>query len=155
MKIRIGRVLFYLGLPAFMVYLRFRHSARVIVEHDGTYLVVRPWLGSGAWLLPGGGIWRGEPLAEAAARELNEETGIAIDPDDLVLLGEFCCQHGRWLTSHDYIFWCNPPTVAKVQLHGLENTEAAWQPLEELGAVCGNSEILKTLERQRSKAGLV
>lgn len=138
-----------------MVYLRFRHSARVIVEHDGTYLVVRPWLGSGAWLLPGGGIWRGEPLAEAAARELNEETGIAIDPDDLVLLGEFRCQHGRWLASHDYIFWCNPLNVGQVKLRGLENTEAAWQPFGKLAVTCGNSQVLEALQQQRSKDGLV
>lgn len=35
------------------------------------------------WLTVGGGLARGESLAEAAAREAREEAGIAIDPADL------------------------------------------------------------------------
>lgn len=62
-----------------------RPSARVLaVSPDGRVLLMAFRSGSGTtWLTPGGGIHPGESPAEAAARELAEETGIEVTPEGL------------------------------------------------------------------------
>jgi 8-oxo-dGTP pyrophosphatase MutT (NUDIX family) len=58
-----------------------RRSARVLLLDASDRLLL---VQSGdAWLVPGGGVEEGEGLAEAAARELCEETGLTVAPADL------------------------------------------------------------------------
>lgn len=86
----------------------------IVVDPDGRVLLVRHTYGHRAWYLPGGGAKRGESLAEAAARELEEETGVQVDPGALALHGVFTNlrQHktdhiavylaraGTWIDAH-------------------------------------------------------
>ncbi|MFC6943238.1 NUDIX domain-containing protein [Salinirubellus sp. GCM10025818] len=51
-----------------------------LVERDDELLLVRQ---DGRWMLPGGEVERGEGHAEALVRELDEETGLAVDPGPL------------------------------------------------------------------------
>jgi 8-oxo-dGTP pyrophosphatase MutT (NUDIX family) len=67
-----------------------RRSARVLVVDDADRLLLfhylrdhrRPELG-GDWFTPGGRFEAGEWPAAAAARELHEETGLVVTPEDL------------------------------------------------------------------------
>ncbi len=58
-------------------------SAAVAVWHDGKILKVRHSYRRG-WSLPGGAVRRGEDPRLAACREVREEVGLNIQPDDLI-----------------------------------------------------------------------
>jgi ADP-ribose pyrophosphatase YjhB (NUDIX family) len=54
-------------------------STLVIRDHQALLVKRAKKAGFGLWSLPGGHVEWGEPLREAAAREVQEETGIACD----------------------------------------------------------------------------
>ena len=85
-------------LPAFLLrkYLRFSRGmtlgARVAVfDTSGRVLLVHQTYQVG-WILPGGGVDRGETIEQAAIRELREETSV-IAEGPLVLHGLFSNHH--------------------------------------------------------------
>lgn len=56
-----------------------------IVIHDGALLMVQRAQdpGKGLWSLPGGRVERGEYLADALRREVEEETGLTVEMGEL------------------------------------------------------------------------
>ncbi len=58
----------------------------VIVINENRVLVVQRGKepGAGTWAFPGGRLELGETLAEAAVREAHEETGLTIEPGEVI-----------------------------------------------------------------------
>ena len=62
----------------------------VAVIQDGALLMVRRGRGPnvGLWAIPGGKVDYGESMQEAAVREVREETGIEVELDEVVWVGD-------------------------------------------------------------------
>ena len=76
----LGRLAYGTVRPLLRVYITPKHHrVRVLLLNDhNEVLLVRSWLGHQRWTLPGGGIRRSESPRQAAIREVEEETGIAL-----------------------------------------------------------------------------
>ena len=78
-----------LWLPIYL-FSRLRPDERVrivVINRRGQILLVKTWLSRQSWTLPGGGIAGNETPEQAALRELREEAGIVVAPEDLSYLG--------------------------------------------------------------------
>lgn len=61
----------------------FSMGAVALLRHDGRVLVLRQLHRTG-WSLPGGLVDRGEDPAQAVVREVREETGVEVEPGDVM-----------------------------------------------------------------------
>ncbi|MFQ5972717.1 MAG: NUDIX hydrolase [Alphaproteobacteria bacterium] len=77
-------------------------GANVAVWHGGRLLIVWNSYLKG-YSLPGGFIRRNEPSSIAAARELKEEVGISVRPEDLTLAIEYATET-NYHNSHTSVF---------------------------------------------------
>lgn len=87
-KVRLGRLIFWPLWPLFWLYLYKSNRSRILVVAGRQGLVVKDWLSDGLWIVPGGGIRPAETPQQGAARELQEEVGLKVSPQQLKSLGE-------------------------------------------------------------------
>ena len=97
-------------------------GVKCIIENNGKFLLVKINYGHHRWIIPGGGVNKGESSIDAAIRETKEEVGL--DVKDLVYIGSF-------FTNKDYkqntveIFLCKSDTL-ETKVDPIEIEEAKW-----------------------------
>ena len=112
--------------------MRRRPSARLLIINDaGSVLLFRythrtgPLAGDDYWATPGGGVEAGENYAQAAIRELREETGlIRTNVGDAVADREQIVQ----MPDGEYVICCERYFV--VRANELALTDASWTAIE-------------------------
>ncbi len=79
-------------------------ASAVVTDNDGRFLLVKRGHqpAQGLWSLPGGSVEDGETLAQAAVREVKEETGLDIATGDEVWLIHVELAHGRHYEVHAF-----------------------------------------------------
>lgn len=109
-----------------------RDTAGVAIIYDGKILLVHP--ANGSWVrpimgIPKGGIEEGEDVLAAALRELKEETGISLSPDQVDQIPnkvEVFNKSGKYQNSIHY-FICQIQDLSEI---GLDSISVPKQQLQ-------------------------
>ena len=150
---RIGVIAWWVTLPALIVYLWNKPRTRVLVRAGGEILVVRGWLGSGKWMLSGGGLHKNESPVDGAVREVREETGLTLTPQDLVpLQQEEYRFHGIKFPCHYFVVDL-PGTPSDYPLYPqpMEISRAAWVKPSALTLKNANPDVLSALRHAETR----
>ncbi len=108
-------------------YVRYENPAVVVlvaVEAEGRLLVIRRALEpyKSRWAVPGGFVEKDESVTLAAVRELEEETGLRVEEDDLIplFIASVVSTNQIYVTFRTHLKECS-----RLQL-GVEASEGAW-----------------------------
>lgn len=104
-------------------------GARAIIPNDDAQILLVQRAIDQRWYLPGGGVHRGETLLDGAAREVHEETGLIVSPEDTAIFGIYSSfLEGK--SDHIVVFSCT--ATGAIQPDGIEIQAAAYWPLDGL-----------------------
>ncbi len=98
------------------------HFASVaLVDRRGWILMQerdsRPRIDPDRWGFPGGGVEPGESYEQAAYRELEEETGVRLEPGTLELVGEFSFWSEACGETDEFHLYAAGTELSEVECH--------------------------------------
>lgn len=105
-----------------------------VVVHAGRVLLIRrgkPPL-HGRWVVPGGTVELGEPLEQALVREMREETGLEVEPLELLTVFDRIERDGARVVYHYVIVDYLCGLRAGEARAGSDALEVAWAGPDEL-----------------------
>ncbi|WP_244615670.1 NUDIX hydrolase [Stackebrandtia albiflava] len=105
-------------------------AVMLVYDLDGSRLLMLRQPPGHGWGLPAGLLERGERPVDGAVRELHEETGIALTPEDVEPAAPNAVVHtyGRWV---DTVFTARiDPETVELAVDGAEVLDARWWPVD-------------------------
>lgn len=121
----------------------------VVFRGDRVLLVRRGRAPSrGLWAVPGGAVEAGETLAEAAEREVREETGVIVKAHEPVHAFDVISRRADGDVDHHYVVvdlladYVDGEPVA-----GDDAAEAAWVSVEQIGGLAVSEETARLVRR--------
>lgn len=126
-----------------------------VVVHEGRVLLIRRGKQPlyGRWVVPGGTVELGEPLAAALVREMHEETGLEVEPFELLTVFDRIERDGERVAYHyvivDYLCrWRSGEARA-----GSDALEVAWALPQELERYDLPAKALEVVEDALRRTG--
>ena len=108
--------------------------AAIVLDETGHILLCyHTYRASHPWGLPGGGLNRGEPAAQAAEREVWEETGFKVTAEHLLLV-----RNDRIISHVGFVFLCHNhggsfkpnPEISRIQYFPLDALPERLRPTD-------------------------
>lgn len=127
----------------------------IIIENNRVVLVKRahPPI-QGQWSIPGGVLEVGETVREAAIREAREETGLIVEPGELLGVFDRILRDADERVQYHYVlidFFCR--RVGGEPLAASDATEVRWFTREELPSLSLAEDTLKVIHKGYAKLG--
>jgi 8-oxo-dGTP diphosphatase len=127
----------------------------IIIEGDHIVLVKRahPPI-QGHWSIPGGVLEVGEMVREAAVREAREETGLIVEPGELLGVYDRILRDAEHRVQYHYVlvdFLCRP--IGGELLAASDAAEVRWFISEELPALNLAEDTLDVIKKGFEKLG--
>ena len=112
--------------------------------------------GKGSLGIPGGVIELGEQAAEAAAREVYEETGVIVEPVRVITVFDSIVKDDEGKIKYHYTlceYLCRP--VGGVLKAATDVSEALWAPINELEIFGVNPGTVRFIRRTARDEGII
>jgi len=126
-----------------------------VVVHEGRVLLIRRGKQPlyGRWVVPGGTVELGEPLTVALVREMHEETGLEVEPFELLTVFDRIERDGERVTYHYVIVDYLCRWRAGEARAGSDALEVAWALPEELERYDLPAKALEVVEKALRRTG--
>src|SRR5580658_9232474 len=129
----------------------------IVIDGDRVLLVQRaaePL--KGQWSIPGGALELGESLTEGVARELLEETGVAVEPTEVVEVLNRVLKTPDGRVKYHYVlidYLCRPLNAAEVPKAASDAGDARWVARADLGDYHLRPDMLEVIYKAFHMAG--
>ena len=125
-----------------------------VIVNDGRVLLVRRGMPphQGQWSLPGGAVELGETLRTAAAREALEETGLVVEPGEMLEVVDRIVPGPDGRTQYHYVLidFCCRVTGGELRA-GDDAAEVVWASESELDSYALEGTVLNVISKGLSR----